>query len=107
MLKLNKKFLFGKISRKITISFVILGICIAMLGTFIFYKVSVNSISQEVENHLKDTVQSRTNNIETYIDQDTEWVLKYKNEQDVKFINILNPIEKKLKPILIKHLNKD
>jgi pyruvyltransferase len=29
-----------------------------------------------------------------YIDQNEKWVLKYKNEQDIKFINILDPIEK-------------
>jgi len=67
-----KKILFGKLSRRIVISFIILGICMALLGTFIFYDTSINSISKEVENHLQDTVQSRTNHIETYINQDTE-----------------------------------
>ena len=61
------RFFFGKISRKIIISFIILGFCMAIIVTYIFYTTSITSLSSEIENHLQDTVQSRTNHIETYI----------------------------------------
>lgn len=67
-----KKFLFGKIGRKITISFVIFSFFMALLGTFIYYINTTSSLYGEIENHLLDTVTSRTNHIETYFDQDIE-----------------------------------
>ena len=67
-----KRFFLGKISRKITFSFLVLGFCMAIIGTFIFYTVSVSLITSEIEAHLETTVDSRAGHIETYINQDIE-----------------------------------
>ncbi len=67
-----KRFFLGKLSIKITFSFVILSIGMALITTFIFYNISVNALTLEIKNNLENAAQSRANHIVTYFDQNIE-----------------------------------
>lgn len=67
-----KRFLLGSIGKKIFFYFFLLILASILFLGSIFYFISMNSLNIQVKDHLETTVQSRTSNIETYLNLDTE-----------------------------------
>jgi len=69
-----KRALFGSIRKKVFIYFFILIAGSILLLSGIFYSISINSLNDQVRSHLEAIAQSRTTNIDLYLDSHAQRV---------------------------------
>jgi len=102
-----KKFLFGKIERKITVSFIILSFCIILIESFIFYQITADFSKEQIKDHVETVANLRAGHIETYFDWDTERIglITSRTQLKIDIANYTKNSSEDLKKEIITKLN--
>lgn len=63
-----KRFLFGSISRKLVLFFMLAAVLMTSIGTYAFYRFSDAALTEEVDAHFTAAAASRAHHVESFID---------------------------------------